>query len=310
VLQDHLSQPPSRRPGLPLWVLPATLPLALSLGFVVGMAVANRLDRPIAAPTPHQTESAPATATNEEPGPVSADPNPTTPLRSAPLSPARVKQPEPSSGPTTNAPPISAPTRTEGSTTAPSRPSDVYGGSAVADNAPIRTIQDAQLALIADRVGSGPVKGIDYQQMRNTGFGISLVGMLNWAQYQAWEEALRQDPAALERWLTKTAALAFGPDQTDRFAISWALVDTLPSVPPGIQPSEVTPLESGEFLVIRFLAGTKRPGEPAIELRRLDDLGAAAGGQEAWARYGPQIRFDSTDIYRPSGVTGTAPKGQ
>lgn len=302
---------PSPRRGLPTWVLSAVLPLMLSLGFVAGMGLAHvRLLQTPQLPTPNPS-SQPEPAKGEAANTPSSS-NPTPPLNSGTLNPARLQpapagsdkpSPDPSVIPPVTAGNGQTPPAT-GPSTGDQRPGDVYGDSPVAS---IRTIQEARLALVNDQAGRGPIPQIDYQQMRNASGTVSLVGILNAEQYMTWEAVLRREPESLQDWLQAAANLVLNPAQTDQFALNWALVETRLSPPSWALPSEVTALEDGKYLIVRYLAGTS-PGQARVDLRPLSSLGSQADSTAAWSRYGPQIRFDSTDIYRPSGVSGTEPK--
>lgn len=302
---------PSRRRGLPIWVLSAVLPLMLSLGFVAGMGVAHvRLQKAGPLPSANPAKN-PEPPTADPPGSATST-TPTPPLNSGMVAPARV-QPVPTTGGNTNpdssdSPPVATgPGRTDasGPTTGNPKPDNVYGSTR--PTVAIKTIQEARLALINDQTGHSPIPQIDYQQMRNASGSVSLVGILNAEQYMTWEALLRRDPQSLDHWLQEAAGLVLGPSQTEQFALSWSLVETRTSVPNWALPSEVTALEDGRFLIVRYLAGT-RPGQTHVDIRPLSSLGSEADPAASWSKYGPQIRFDSTDIYRPTGVTGTGPK--
>jgi hypothetical protein len=184
-------------------------------------------------------------------------------------------------------------------------PSNVYGNTPAPTT--IRTIQEARLALVNDQAGNSPLEHIDYQQMRNADGSVSLVGILNAEQYMTWESVLRRDSQSLQRWLQLSANLVMSAAQTDRFGLSWALVETRVSVPTWALPSEVTALTDGRFLIVRYVAGASTD-HPQVDLRPLSTLGAPADPTATWSRYGPQLRFDGTDIYRPTGTTDAAPK--
>jgi hypothetical protein len=304
---------PAPRRGLPTWVLSAVLPLMLSLGFVAGMGLAHvRLLQTDQRPTP-KPSSRPVPSKGEVAGTTSSS-DPTPPLNSGILSPARL-QPAPSNGGnTTQDPSVIPPVATGGGRTTPppgpstgdSKPGNVYGDSP-APVAAIKTIQEARLALLNEQASHGSIPQIDYQQMRNASGTVSLVGILSAEQYMTWESILRREPESLTHWLQASADLVLSPAQGDQFALNWALVETRVSVPSWALPSEVTSLADGRFLIVRYLAGTS-PGQSQVDIRPLSSLGSQADSTAAWSRYGPQIRFDDTDIYRPSGVTGTGPK--
>ncbi|HLO04231.1 MAG TPA: hypothetical protein VK191_14055 [Symbiobacteriaceae bacterium] len=292
---------PTRR-GLPFWVLPAILPLALSLGFVAGMGLAHY--RLLGRPAPSQQTPVQAGAPTPKGNSAATSPQPTLPLETATLSPAHVEPSEPTPAVVTDPP--TKPTTSNGPVAGHPNPDQIY--TVTNPGRPtITTIGDARTALQSDWTGIALISGLEYQQMRNADNSVSLVGMLSVEQYMSWEATLRRDPAALQHWLQAAATLVLNPMQTDRFALSWALVETRASVPSWALPSEVTPLADGRFLVVRYLAGTTGLGQPTVEVRAAASLGSPADPSASWSRFGPQIRFDGTDIYRPSGVAPKSP---
>lgn len=235
-----------------------------------------------------------------------ADPQPTLPLETVTLFPAHVEPSDPKPGDVAIEPQPAVPSTKDGPVVTHPDPDHVY--RVPPPTLPsIRTLTEARTALQSDRTGVALIPGLEYQEMRNADGSVSLVGMLSVEQYMSWEALLRRDPDGLKRWLQSAAELVLSPNQTDRFALSWALVETRVSVPHWALPSEVTALADGRFLVVRYLAGTTGLGEPTVAVREADSLGSPADPGAAWSRFGPQIRFDSTDIYRPTGVTPKTP---
>lgn len=305
-MTSHAARRTSR--GLPFWVLPALLPLALSLGFVSGMGLAHYRSLPPQSPAP----AAPVQAGEPAPstGPTSWEL--VTPLETAMLNPAHLHPSEPTTGaPKTEEPVVDlvplTPATSSGPTVSPLDPGQVY--TVVRPSLPrAASIGAARLALQSDPAHIALIPGLEYQQMRNADGSISLVGMLTVEQYLTWEATLRRDPAALKRWLQSAAEIALSPAQADRFALSWALVETRPSPPSWALPSEVTALADGQFLVVRYLASATGPDLLSVTVREADSLGSPANPEATWSRFGPQIRFDGTDIYRPTGTDGTTKK--
>lgn len=295
---------PNRR-GLPFWVLPAILPLALSLGFVVGMGLAHyRLlgapETVAQAPLPSDVDA----STGEF---IPSSPQPTLPLDAGTLVPAHVEPSEPAPTDVAVDEPVpTTPATKDGPVVTHPDPDHVYRVTPPTLPA-VTSLAEARITLQNDRTGIALIPGLEYQEMRNADGSVSLVGMLSVEQYMSWEALLRRDPDGLQKWLQSAAELVLSPKQADQFALSWALVETRVSVPSWALPSEVTALADGRFLVVRYLAGTTGLGQPTVAVRAADSLGSPAEPGAAWSRFGPQIRFDSTDIYRPSGVAPKMP---
>lgn len=303
-MSAHSTLPPRR--GLPFWVLPAILPLALSLGFVAGLGIAHYrlLERqePLQQ-APVQAGEPPAVGTS-----TPSSTQPPLPLETVTLNPAHVEPSESASGEVLDpidSPPMK-PSTGDGPVVDHPDPGHIYRVTPPTLPA-ITTIGEARAALQTDRTAIALIPGLEYQEMRNADGSVSLVGMLSVEQYMSWEATLRRDPAGLKRWLQAAADLVLSAKQTDRFALSWALVETRVSVPSWALPSEVTPLADGRFLIVRYLAGTAGLGQTEVAVRSADSLGSPADPTAAWARFGPQIRFDGTDIYRPTGVAPKSP---
>lgn len=145
---------------------------------------------------------------------------------------------------------------------------------------------------------------VDYQQMRQSGQGVSVVGLIRAADYPDWASALKENPDQLAAWLQAAAARVQSAAVRERFFLSWAVVDVATQRPAGFGDHEITPLSDGTFLVVRPLAATVDYAKTEISLRPLASLTEAASGRRTapdgpWATYGPVLHFDSTDIYRP-----------
>jgi hypothetical protein len=282
--------------GLPRWSLPAVLPVVLALGFVAGMAIATYWPAP--APSSVQGKQLPP----EDPQPQSqAAPRPDSSWQIAtvpPLSPPRMED-RADAGPRTGTGP--APEETP-----PPKPVHFTG--------PAHDIREARLALLSDfgtyQTGAGTIT-LDYQQMRQAAMGRSLVGLISVADYARWEQALREDPAQLQAWLQKAAARVQEAAARDRFHLAWAVVDVVRYRPEGFTAGEITPLSNRTYLVIRPLASTVDHTKTEVALRPLSSLTAGAvtpaEATAPWAVYGPVIRFDSNDLYRPLKAAGAKP---
>jgi len=290
---QHIAARPSGAAAWPLWVLWASLPLALALGFIGGMAAATYLTPP---PAPAATTSAqtqvPAMGATSGPAPSAQPENP--PVWSD-VGQARI---------TARPLPITQ------AVAKASLPTNVY------DQSRMRDIRDARAELVRAfsryQAGLSFISRIDYQQMRNAGVGTSLVGMLSVDDYAGWARTLHSDPNGLRSWLESATRRVLAAMERDHFAVSWAVVDVRSERPAGFADFEVTPLTNGTFLVIRPLAATVDPSEPTVSLRPAPTPGQPIAALPAistpWATYGPVLRFDTTDLYRPLGTAGTKPK--
>lgn len=285
-----------------LWAVPA----ALALGFVAGVAIAvyspARSPRTLPSPASAAAAAVGAPTGQGEPAPLSPDAPSAGTLTPVPQSipvppaegsrlPAPVADARPDSAPVTP----SAPPRTP----APATMNDA---------------RDARLALAREfnhyAGAAAQISQIDHQQMRNAGMSASLVGILSVEAYQGWQRAAHDEPHRLQAWLESAARKVLPAISQERFFLAWAVVDVRSDRPPGFSESEVTALANGRFLVVRPLASTIDPGEATVSLRTPPSPsgGAAVSGAGPWATYGPVLRFDATDLYRPLGTAGTKPK--
>jgi len=276
----HAQQPhysPHRR-GWPLWALAPAIPLAAALGVVAGIALATYTGAgrpPAAMEGPEQPPQ-----TNNQAWQMPGAALPETPV----LPPVTMGDP----------------------VTQPDLPEGVYFQGTPRD------IREARLALLTDfrtYEGAAGTISLDYQQMRNGGYGLSVVGILTVEEYANWVQAQRADPEALEHWLNQAAARVQQAAVKDRFRLAWAVVDVLRQRPEGFTDAEVTPLDNGSYLVIRPLATTADYDRPEVLLRPLPDdpSGAVTTGDEPWNVYGPVILFTSQDYYRPPGTLNAHP---
>jgi hypothetical protein len=285
----HLSRPG----GLPRWLMWALVPVMLAGGFVSGMALA--VYRPGALARPPASHADPTNTAS-----VPATPQPTVPL---PDSSWRI---------VTSGTPATTTTEPWDAQEMPWTQPPI---SRVQFTGPATTIMEARLALQSDfseyRVGNTTLY-VEYQQMRQSAMGVSLVGLLHAHDYEDWATALRTDPDALKRWLEAAARRVQDASTRDRFHLSWAVVEVLRDPPEGFGPAEVTLLDNRAYLVTRPLASTVDHTKAEVSLRPLASLEQAAGGQpvisnDPWAAYGPVLRFDAADIYRPERVRGAKP---
>ena len=296
----HTSDPFIQERGWPRWALWAAIPVMLSLGFVTGLGLATYQAAP--AP-PAQADAPPA---GHQPAPDTAAP--TSPAGPGPTADQSWQVPE--SGLLANQtsptllepPPIHEPDLTAPAPGVLPPPSGVYNRPAP------QSLRDARTALAREffRYQSGSVAiRFDYQEMGHAGSRTSLVGLISVGDYRAWEAALASQPQALERWLESAVKKAAPALARDRFHLVWAVVDVVQSRPAGFADYEVTPLEDGTFQVTRPLAATVDYNSTLLSVRPLDSLRLSAAGQPTasgspWATYGPLLRWDSSDIYRPT----------
>ena len=284
--------------GWPLWALGAVAPVVLALGFVGGMALATYLPR--GAKPPATAQTVPSVPT---PPPAKAPQQPATPAPSYIPSIRDFRRygdwedgTLPVPGPRTN--------------NLPTPPETTRAGE------PPKDIREARQELVRAfgrlQIGNRVIPSIDYQQMRNAGESISVVGMIRASDYATWTAIQQENPEQLQAWLENVARRVQAAAIRDRFWLSWAVVEVLPDKPSGFASYEVTPLVGGTFLVVRPLAATMDPADTTVSLRApvgdSPEAGQRPPGSSPWATYGPVIRFDSTDLYRPAGLAGTRPQ--
>jgi hypothetical protein len=261
----------------PRWLLWALSPLLLSLGFLSGVLLAMYLTgQPPANPQPSSS--------------VPQPPAPTTGIKPG-ETPWRIPTEQPAEEPII----------------VPPDPNAFY------HEGPINSIRKARGVLASEfgyyALGDTRIQ-IEYQQMRHGGAGRSVVGMIAAADYPYWRLALQEEPEELENWLLRAASRVLPATQEDPFHLSWSVLDVLRERPEGFTESEVIPMENRTYLVIRPLASTVDHTKPAVSLRGLESL-RALGPHDAigspWAVYGPVLRFDATDLYRPPRLGGSRP---
>lgn len=293
----------------PAWVLWALAPLAAVLGVVAGMALAVYTE-PVRGPQPVIQASRPAVATPTGTQPLQA---PTTitqqPVTSAPSPTGTIIATDQAPRPTRV--PDHLPDSAGGRQITPT-PGVVQPQPVIVAPRPITNVGEARSVLNAEfsnyAAGTVVVRGIEYQVMRNGGYTTSLVGLLPVGAYEAWKTALEADANRLQAWLDAAAERVRPAVERDRFFLSWAIVEVAPSRPAGFADHEVIAQTDGTYLIIRPLASTTSLTDLKVTLRPHSSLQAVATGQVThsagpWVTYGPVIRYDSADIYRPTGVT-------
>lgn len=290
----HYPEKPGPR-SLPRWAVWAFAPLALALGIIAGVAASAY--GPPAAPAepvsvqapPEEEPPAPAddpAAPGQMPGtggsePADADAAPLPPVETAALLP----------------PPV------DDSTYAARIPAAV--GPALAE---VRTLIDARTVLAGEfaafTAGGRQWFQVDYQITRDINYDTMLVGIVKIAEYNNWVTAVRDYRDELTRWLTAAARRVRDAAVNEGFNLSWALFEAVPDRPFGFLASEVTPLPRGEgYLVTRPLAAVTDFTGPTVALAAVitPDAGPVTTPGPSTV-YGPVLRFDSTDLYRPPSV--------
>lgn len=285
----HRPEPPAPR-SLPRWAVWAFAPAALALGLVVGVAASAY--GPWAAPAeeivvpapPEQEPSAPADAPSppspwQGPGPGDpSDPDASTAAETAVLLP----------------PPVDDATYTV--------PAPSAAGPAVAE---VRTLVEARTVLASEfstfTAGGREWFHVDYQLARDINYDTMLVGIIKIAEYNNWLTAAQDYEDELTRWLTAAARRVRDAAASEGFKLSWALFEVVPDRPFGFLASEVTPLPRGEgYLVTRPLAAVSDFAGPSVTIAAFVGTGTGPVTNPSPAMvYGPVLRFDPTDLYRP-----------
>lgn len=274
--------------GWPIWPLFAAIPVVLALGFVAGMAIAAY--RPgsapaVRTPAPDQAAAAPnLSLPGDSSWMIPTPSNPANDVGSSSIGPAR----PPSLPQTTTATPV-----------------NVYF------RGPAANIDDARLALLTDfgiyRLGNEAIS-IDYEKMRQESGSVSLVGLISVRDYDVWSRALASQPDSLKRWLERAAARVQSAAAKEGFHLAWAVVDVTRDKPAGFTDDEAQPLDNRAFLIIRPLASTVDHTKTDVSLRPAGTPAQAGpAGASPWAVYGPVIRFDDTDLYRPARAMSSRP---
>ncbi|HWI65526.1 MAG TPA: hypothetical protein VNT75_27155 [Symbiobacteriaceae bacterium] len=286
----------SRPRGLPNWTLWSAIPVVLALGFVVGMAIATYNPTGSTENTTPTGVQAPTAQSNVQPAPTAAP----TEIDTSFLIPTSTR----------------APGGAVANPTAGTRPS-TPAFPPVKFTGPVNTMDDARKALASDFgtfARNGITFTVEYQAYpQAAASGTSLVGMISTGDYPAWERALREQPDALTAWLKNAAERVREATARAGFYLSWAVIDVVQSRPAGYADKELTLMENDSYLVVRRLAATMDYSKTEISLRPAASLQDSAANKQitstdAWATYGPLIRFDGDDIYRPAKLTGLRPK--
>jgi len=298
---------PSHPRGLPPWTLWAAIPVILALGFVTGMAIASYTN-----PAGSATREAPVAEEQVSVPPVQ---------NAAPAVTVPAPPPDPSwrivtSNNAANSPsnvisipglPGETPLEDGNIHSANPEPPPKFTGPAI-------TIDDAKKALTSDFSSfaqGGAAFRVEYQKMTHTN-GVALVGLIRVADYPAWEKAVREAPGELTKWLEDAARRVQPASSREGFHIAWSVVDVVDGWPGGFAKNELTLMDNGTYLVVRRLASTVDHTKTEISLRPLASLQESAANKQVtssdpWATYGPVIRFDSTDLYRPIRTLGHLP---
>lgn len=274
--------------GLPRWAVWAFAPVALALGIIAGVAASAY--GPWPAPAREPAIQAPSA---EEPPATAESP-------AAPPAPV-VDQPEP----TETEPPAAL-----AAEAAPLLPPAVDDFNSVPATPPVgpsvgeaRTLVDARTALSTEfhtfTAGGREWFHVDYQMARDVNYDTMLVGIVKLAEYNNWLTAARDYRDELTRWLTAAARRVRDAAVNEGFNLSWALFEVVPDQPYGFLASEVTPLPRGQgYLVTRLLAAVTDFAGPTVTIATVPGTGPVTDPDPA-AVYGPVLRFDSTDLYRP-----------
>lgn len=292
------------RKGIPRWALLAATPLILALGFISGIALSAYRPVPVA---PATSVGQPPAATPDQPPPTAPPGESAAPAdQSARLGLPALADARPTAigSPLPHAVDEPAPfiTRTPGlnvTQTTPSgsttRPASVYGAA-------VRTVVDARAVLTAEfgafRVNDRQLFAIDYQVARDANYGTVLIGIVKIAEYGSWQQAVLEYPAQLETWMKAAALRVKSAELGDNFTLTWTIFEKVSEPPYGFAAKEVTRDPKGGYVVTRLLAAVTDPANATVTIAA-SELRPTVNGAP-WSAYGPVIRFDSTDLYRPT----------
>lgn|GEM_PF-1903983 len=313
-----LSQRHSSPRGIPRWLLFASMPLILSLGFVSGVALSIYLAVPVPDSPPTTQEGLESHATPEEtatsPGPAvqagnlpdSSPPGLPIPPPTRPVDRGIQLPPVIDDSPLRTAPSPGPGAPATGPVTSPSTPAATYG-LAVRDRADARSALAAEFSryLIDGEVAFT----VDYQVARDSRQNTVLVGIVKIGEYSEWVREVREHPDRLEAWLSRAAERVRPAAQKEGFHLTWTIFEVVSDVPYGFAAREVTRTPSGGYVVTRPLAAVVDVAKSSVAVASVADLsqGSAASLPGPWAAYGPVLRFDSTDLYRPVGTNSNKP---
>lgn len=305
---DEVNPP---RGGLPRWALFAASPLVLALGFISGIALSTYWPG-VAVPAPVVADG---------PGALPANPPGTT--SPAPALPTDGQsQPDQGSGgliesPDSRRPGLSSSTLPYAVDETPylGRTPGPQGGSLSTPtetnttNTPVaplkvRTVVDARTALAAEygsfRVGGSTAFSVDYQLARDINYNTVLIGIVKIAEYGEWVRATRDHPAALQDWLKAAAERVKPAAENEKFTLTWTIYEKVTDPPYGFSTKEVTrDPRGGSYVVTRPLAAVTDVARSVVAVATVD-AARPATNDTPWAAYGPVIRFDPTDLYRPT----------
>ncbi len=304
---------------IPRWLLFAAMPLLLTLGFVSGIALATYREvpapgaappnEPVAeapSPTPASDEkTSPPTAETEAPAISPEWTNPSTPT----YQPQDMVVQLPymvDEGLLRNSPSPGPPGMPTGPVTAPTSPGSGYGPV-------VRTRVDARAALAAEfsqyRVNGQVMFTVDYQVVRDSKQNTVLAGIVKLSEYSEWVREVREQPVRLEAWLKRAAERVRPAALNEGFHLTWTIFEAVSDVPYGFATREVTRTPAGGYVVTRPLAAVVDLTNSTVAVGSVSDLseGTAASLTAPWAAYGPVLRFDATDLYRPIGTTSNKP---
>lgn len=303
---DDLDTP---RGGLPRWALFAAIPLVLALGFVSGIALSTYWP---GIPVPAQTSGPGAVAPNH--GQITS---PSVPPRvptaqddsALGVDDLRESPDARRTGSSTALPqavdePLPYLTRTPGTITQPGPVTSNNGPDSIYHRAEIRSIVDARAALTTEfgafRPGGTKAFSVDYQLARDVNYNTVLIGIVKIADYGEWVRAVRDRRAELQVWL-KAAAERVKPAATnEKFTLTWTIYEKVSDPPYGFSAKEVTRDPRGDgFVVTRPLAAVTDVARSVVAIASVDTTRPATS-DAPWATYGPVIRFDPTDLYRPT----------
>lgn len=297
---------PLRRFGLPRWALFAAIPPVLALGFISGIALSTYWPAPL---PPAAAEG--ATQPAEQPAGATAEPRRSAGGPAAPQSGAGGLHESPDVRRTGSAAPtlpqaIDDPPPYISRLPGPMPGQGTPGKGGSAPQVEVRTRAEAREALVRE-FGAFEVNGeklfaVDYQVARDYKLDIVLIGIVKISDYPAWLRATREYPAQLESWL-KGAAMRIKPAaETEKFSLVWTIFETVSEPPAGFSGREVTARPGGQgFVVTRPLAAVTDMAKSAVSIASTDvNASQPATSTVPWASYGPVIRFDTNDLYRPT----------
>lgn len=303
---DNVNRP---RGGLPLWALFAAIPLALALGFLNGIALSTFGAVFPPTPPPSQGPAGPPANQGGSTAPAPAPPggSPAMPDQTGgglydspdPQRPGSLTATLPQA-----ADEIPYPIRPQ----APSGPVNNGDGDSTPAGAPftppVRSVVEARAALSSEfgsfQVGGVKVFSVDYQLARDINYNTVLIGIVKIAEYSQWVRAVREHPVELQAWLQAAAERVKPAAQQEKFTLTWTIYEKVTDPPYGFGVSEVTRDPRGGYVVTRPLATVTDVTRSTVSVAAVDPDSHPASNNAPWTAYGPVIRFDPTDLYRPA----------